>query len=156
MANVAEALAKVGLDKEEARITQLLARLDDEIAKARLQLEEVQIARKVFERIHGEPAKPDDHTTSGGAPAENPAPEPATPSEALTIKDAALRALKSAHPKGYQKAGVEYWIEKNLKQKVNSASLSVMLGRLRDDDGSARNNGNIWFYVPEKDRKPAE
>jgi hypothetical protein len=157
--SVNAALAKSDLDREEARIKQLLARLEVETTQARQQLNDVLVARKVMERIHGEPAKPAVAPASGSPPVEEKTeaePEKETPKqEGLTIKEAALRALKSAYPKGYQKLGVSYWIKKNLHQTVNSASLSVMLARLRDDDGTARNDGNIWFFVPEKDRKPA-
>ncbi len=137
------------LDKEEARLKALLIRLTEETGLARRQLEEIQVARRVWQRIHKQVDEPAEPTTSGTEAEEEDEEQP------LTIKDAILRALQAVHPRGFQKAGIETWIEENLKRKINSASLSVMLARLRDKDRAIQNHGNVWFFVPPESRKAA-
>jgi hypothetical protein len=145
---IASATAAVReLDQEEARLKALVIRLVGETDQAKKQLEEVQVARKVMQRIHGQPDQPRPDATSSPSDDEQPT--------RVTIKEAALKALEAVYPKGFQKAGIEAWVQENLGFEINSASLSVMLARLRDDDGAVQNQGNIWLFVPPKQRRAA-
>ena len=146
---VGKVLALHEIDREEDRLNALIQRLEGEIAEARALLQDAQIARKFFERM---PSARTDAPTNGHEP-PNDVEEEKEGKAAVTIKEAALKALRSAYPKGYEKSGIEMWIKKNLGQEVNSGSLSVMLARLRDRDGAVRNAGNVWVFVPEKERK---
>jgi len=144
-------LAAKALDDEEARLKAVIGRLVDDTAKARRELEEIQVARKVMQRIQVQHEQQPQIATSGSKePEAEDAPEGIT-----TIKEAVSRALKAVYPHGLQKAGIEAWIKDHLNREINSASLSVMLARLRDDDNAIRNDGNVWFYIPVRDRKAA-
>jgi hypothetical protein len=159
--------ALIELDREETRLTGVVDRLEAELVQARGQLEEVQVARKVFQRINeqgGQPGTPTvssadifsaakvDADTDVGADGEL---EEEHGDGRPTIKQAALMALKAAYPKGYQKSGIETWIREKLDLTVNYGTLSVMLARLRDDDHAIENHGNAWFFVPENKRQAA-
>jgi hypothetical protein len=154
------------LDLEEVRLTALIGRLEDEIVRARTELQEIQVARRVLQRLNEQVAQPETATVSSANISSEPAVESdgepgftlddeRTPPGRPTIKEAALKALESAYPKGFQKSGIETWIRANLGFTVNYASLSVMLARLRDDDHAIQNQGNAWFYVPKDKRQAA-
>jgi hypothetical protein len=133
--------------KEEQRLKALLSQQEQAVIQTRRELTDVVAAKRVLQRLAG---------AGQGKGGQHAAPPKSSGngSADLTVKEVALEALKSVHPRGFENAGIREYAMKKHQKEISSGTLAVMLGRLRDEDGAAQVQDHVWFWVPPDKRKP--
>ena len=133
---------QVTLQREKIRLQALIRELEQRIILSRQQLNEILVAERVFGRL----SVPNENKNQ---PVESQPPGPGR-SGPPTIKEIAIEALQSATPQGLSKGSILVYGRRKYGVDMNSGSLTVMLGRLRDHDRLIRNEGIVWYLTAKK------
>ena len=136
---------KTRLQNERDLLVQKIASIDAD-------LKDIEAALRVASKLEGTPEQEgtqiDTPTSSFGLGGH----APDVRAFSGTIKDLARDILKDAYPNGELAGGIRIAALQNYGQKINPNSLTVSLGRLKNE-GAIRIEGRTWFYVPAEQKE---
>ena len=128
---------------EQSKLQAERDQIKERLVSIEAEANELDIALRVAERLGEHPPPAPSVTTISG----DETPDAQDAGTSMTYKELARQILKDSHPEGLQAREIREIAAKLYLQKINSNTLTVSLGRLKND-GHVRIDGRTWFWLP--------
>jgi hypothetical protein len=132
-----------------------LKRIREKFAEAEAEIDELDRGAKVFGLIPDSQLQADLVVSDGQRRLLMEFKSASSPVSARQFKDFTVEALEKHYPRPVKAAEIQQWAEAQLRRGFHWKTAGMTLYRLKKD-GTARREGQNWFFVPPEERVSSE